>query len=231
MSRKRKLFMELFTLFLFICVIIDKRTVQANTAYEFTAYGGYVSDTTQRYNFLSMIEVNNSRGGNWYGQYSKDLVNWTTFTGIESFPAGYYKQTLTQTITDIPAAKPTMSNNYSISFSSGTTYKCNVRAFENKSNIYLRYFMKWDGQNYYEEFEGGIITASIPDSVVGYYYTINSFSGNSLGNVSGASYQTSSAIPFDTSQIGQYIHVRAKSYSGALSDEKIIYLPDNDEYG
>ena len=40
-----------------------------------------------------------------------------------------------------------------------------------------------------------------------------------------------SGIPFDTSQIGQYIHVRAKSYSGALSDEKIIYLPSNDQYG
>lgn len=129
-------------------------------------------------------------------------------------------------ITDIPPAKPTMSNNYSISFASGTTYKCNVRALENKSNIYLRYFMRWNGQNYYEEFDGGIITASIPDRVVGYYYTINSSSGNSLGSVSGASYQTSSAIPFDVSQIGQYIHVKAKSYSGALSDEKIIHLSE-----
>ena len=178
-----------------------------------------------------MIEVNNSTGGNWYGQYSKDLVNWTTFTGIESFPAGYYKQTLTQTITDIPAAKPTMSNNYTISFSSGTTYKCNVRALENKSSIYLRYFMKWNGESDYEEFKGGIITATIPDMVVGYYYTINNSPGNSLGNVTNASYQTSSAIPFDVSQIGQYIHVRAKSYSGALSNEKVIYLPNNDEYG
>lgn len=224
MSRKRKLFMELFTLFLFICVMIGKRNVQANTAYEFTVYGSYVSDATQRYNFLSMIEVNNSTGGNWYGQYSKDLVNWTTFTGIESFPAGYYKQTLTQTITDIPAAKPTMSNNYSISFSSGTTYKCNIRALENKSSIYLRYFMKWNGESDYEEFKDGIITATIPDMVVGYYYTINNSSSNSLGSVSGASYQSNSAIPFDVSDIGQYLHVKAKSYSGALSGEKIIYL-------
>lgn len=229
-KRKRKLFMELFTLFLFICVIIGKGNVQAhaNNVYDFTVYGGYVSDTTQRYNFLSMVEVNNSLGGHWYGQYSKDLSNWITFTGTQSFPAGYYKQTLTETLTDIPAAKPTMSNNYSISFSSGTTYKCNVKALDNKSNIYLRYFMKWNGQNYYEEFDGGIITASIPDRVVGYYYTINSSSGNSLGSVSGASYQTSSAIPFDVSDIGKYLHVKAKSYSGAVSDEKVIHLPKND---
>lgn len=229
MLRKRKFSMKLFTLFLFICAIMGKGNVQvqANNVYDFTVYGGYVSDTTQRYNFLSMVEVNNSMGGNWYGQYSKDLSNWTTFTGIKNFPAGYYKQTLMDTITDIPAAKPTMSNNYSISFSSGTTYKCNVKALDNKSNIYLRYFMKWNGQNYYEEFDGGIITASIPDRVVGYYYTINNSSGNSLGNVANASYQTSRSIPFDVSQIGQYIHVRAKSYSGAISDEK----PNNDEYG
>ncbi len=227
-KRKRKLFMKLLILFLFICTIMSGRNiqVQADTVNDFTVYGGYVSDTTQRYNFLSMAEIQSQNGGNWYGQYSKDLVNWTTFTGVRSFSSGYYKQTLLDKIIDIPAAKPTMSNNYSISFFFGTTYKCNVRALENKSNIYLRYFIKWNGQSSYEEFRGGIITASIPDMVVGYYYTINNSSGNSLGSVSNASYQTSSAIPFDVSQIGQYIHVKAKSYSGALSDEKIIHLSE-----
>jgi len=208
-------------------MIMDKgnmQTVQADDIPGFVVYGSYVSTTTQRYNFLSLTEIQSQSGGSWYGQYSKDLVNWTNFTGIRNFSAGYYRQELMDTITDIPAAKPTMSNNYSISFSSGTTYKCNVRALENKSNIYLRYFMKWGGSSSYEEFEGGIITASIPDMVVGYYYTINNSSGNSLGSVSGASYQTSSAIPFDVSQIGQYIHVKARSYSGAISDEKVIYL-------
>lgn len=77
-KRKRKLFMKLLIVFLFICTIMSERnmqTVQADTMSDFTVYGSYVSDTTQRYNFLSMAEIQSQSGGNWYGQYSKDMAN------------------------------------------------------------------------------------------------------------------------------------------------------------
>lgn len=220
-------------LFLFFLILLGgKVTVKAEDE-EIIVWHTCVAGSQGRYYQNIQYETNSvCKGGNWYGQYW-DGSKWVTYTSGNTFHAGAHKYNVDIRVWNIAGAKPSKPVQKSIYFSQGTTYKCIVSSTENSADFYYRLFANWNSGDKDDLFNSmkdtGYGTLKVPDPVVGYYYTINNSSGNSLGSVSGASYQTSSAIPFDVSDIGRYLHVKAKSYSGVLSDEKIIYLSKDNE--
>ncbi len=195
-------------------------------------YSSYASRSARYFQHTAYETNEFSQGGDWYGQYW-DGSKWVAYTSNNIFGAGKNRYETDIRVTNIAGAKPTLQKSTQIRYSYGTTYICQVSAQANNAPFQFRLFTNWnvgEKNDLFDSMKGrGYAECKIMDPVVGYYYTINRSGGNSLGNVAGAYYQESASIPFDITDRGKYLHVKAKSYTGKLSDELVVPLKMSEE--
>lgn len=228
---------RIMVMLLFLVVFLFTGTGQAmakdDNTDEIVVYGGCYASTTTRYYQLGKITIDSGRPGNWEFWYSNDGVNYKK--GYEDvFRSSVTSYPLSYQLYDLAGAAPDKPVNGTLAYNTGTKWYCPVSANSNSSLLYYQFFATWENgsRELFSSFQDDGVnyrTTEIPDPVRGYYYLIdnNSTSNFSTGQT-GVTYTQSSNLPFDVSDFGKYLHVRAVSCSGKVSavlDVKLDY-PD-----
>lgn len=190
---------------------------------------------TERYFELTSLKVDSSRSGKWEFWYSSDGINYKK--GYEDFfDKSVSLYPLNYKIYDLAGAAPDKPVNGTLAYNMGTTWYCPVSAKSNDTIFYYQAYATWEGgvrELFTTYIEEGVTykTTEIPDPVKGYYYLIdnNSTSNFSTGQT-GVTYTQSSNIPFDVTDFGKYLHVRAVSCSGKVSAVLDVRLAPEEPY-
>mgnify|MGYP005903013511 CR=1 FL=1 len=228
---------RIMVMLLFLVVFLFTGTGQAmakdDNTDEIVVYGGCYASTTTRYYQLGKITIDSGRPGTWEFWYSNDGVNYKK--GYEDvFRSSVTSYPLSYKLYDLAGAAPDKPVNGTLAYNTGTKWYCPVSANSNSSLLYYQFFATWENgsRELFSSFlDAGVNyrTTEIPDPVKGYYYLIdnNSTSNFSTGQT-GVTYTQSSNIPFDVTDFGKYLHVRAVSCSGKVSKVLDVKL-DPDE--
>lgn len=217
---------RIMVMLLFLVVFLFTGTGQAmakdDNIDEIVVYGGAYASTTTRYYQLGKITIDSGRPGNWEFWYSNDGVNYKKgyedvfLSGVTSYPLSYQ-------LYDLAGAAPDKPVNGTLAYNTGTKWYCPVSANSNSSLLYYQFFATWENgsRELFSSFQDDGVnyrTTEIPDPVRGYYYLIdNNPTSNFSAGQTGVTYTQSSNIPFDVSDFGKYLHVRAVSCSGKVS--------------
>lgn len=218
---------RIMVMLLFLVVFLFTGTGQAmakdDNIDEIVVYGGAYASTTTRYYQLGKITIDSGRPGNWEFWYSNDGVNYKKgyedvfLSGVTSYPLSYQ-------LYDLAGAAPDKPVNGTLAYNTGTKWYCPVSANSNSSLLYYQFFATWENgsRELFSSFrDKGVtyMTTEIPDLVKGYYYLIdNNPTSNFSTGQTGVTYTQSSNLPFDVSDFGKYLHVRAVSCSGKVSE-------------
>ena len=234
MSKKKNKFVIMILIFVILAGAGQLVTVQAKEEdHEIVVWYRPTASSSERYFELVKIDIDSGIPGTWEFWYSNDGVNYKK--GYEDvFRSSVTSYPLSYKLYDLAGAAPDKPVNGTLAYNTGTKWYCPVSANSNSSLLYYQFFATWENgsRELFSSFlDAGVNyrTTEIPDPVKGYYYLIdnNSTSNFSTGQT-GVTYTQSSNIPFDVTDFGKYLHVRAVSCSGKVSKVLDVKL-DPDE--
>ena len=225
---------HIFSMFLFVVfVVFMGMHVQAEDNMDeiIVHYTVYSSAQERYFNIFKIdMDVKAHSYGNWEFWYSNDGVNYKKdYESPILNSVGSYS--LDHKLYDISGIAPDKPTVVEISYNTGSTYYCKVNAKANSTLLYYKYYATWEDEKK-ELFttipKEGYATEDIKDHVKGFYYVINSNNKSDFSiRESEVQFTSSINLPFDVSDFGKYIHVRAVSCSGKVSDVLTIPLDSN----
>lgn len=234
MSKKKNKFVIMILIFVILAGAGQLVTVQAKEEdHEIVVWYRPTASSSERYFELVKIDIDSGIPGTWEFWYSNDGVNYKK--GYEDvFRSSVTSYPLSYKLYDLAGAAPDKPVNGTLAYNTGTKWYCPVSANSNSSLLYYQFFATWENgsRELFSSFlDAGVNyrTTEIPDPVRGYYYLIdnNSTSNFSTGQT-GVTYTQSNNLPFDVSDFGKYLHIRAVSCSGKVSKVLDVKL-DPDE--
>lgn len=236
MSKKKNKFVIMILIFVILAGAGQLVTVQAKEEdHEIVVWYRPTASSSERYFELVKIDIDSGIPGTWEFWYSNDGVNYKK--GYEDvFRSSVTSYPLSYKLYDLAGAAPDKPVNGTLAYNTGTKWYCPVSANSNSSLLYYQFFGTWENgsRELFSSFlDAGVNyrTTEIPDPVKGYYYLIdnNSTSNFSTGQT-GVTYTQSSNIPFDVTDFGKYLHVRAVSCSGKVSAVLDVRLAPEEPY-
>ena len=236
MSKKKNKFVIMILIFVILAGAGQLVTVQAKEEdHEIVVWYRPTASSSERYFELVKIDIDSGIPGTWEFWYSNDGVNYKK--GYEDvFRSSVTSYPLSYKLYDLAGAAPDKPVNGTLAYNTGTKWYCPVSANSNSSLLYYQFFATWENgsRELFSSFlDAGVNyrTTEIPDPVKGYYYLIdnNSTSNFSTGQT-GVTYTQSSNIPFDVTDFGKYLHVRAVSCSGKVSAVLDVRLAPEEPY-
>lgn len=175
------------------------------------------------------VWMKNSSGTELHSRWVLSRANASSECDTSYWGNGVYWYRRSLDWVDIGGAKPS-SPNIKFSYVNGT-YTCDFSGTENNtSNIYHDY--EWSNGSSYEFVPGDGTLVGVTDYITSFYYTIDKSSDTNV--TTNSTKTTSESIDvtdyFTSAEAGTYyIHMRACSYTGLLSDQTNLKIEKVDE--
>lgn len=175
------------------------------------------------------VWMKNSSGTELHSRWVLSRANASSECDTSYWGNGVYWYRRSLDWVDIGGAKPS-SPNIKFSYVNGT-YTCDFSGTENNtSNIYHDY--EWSNGSSYEFVPGDGTLVGVTDYITSFYYTIDQSSDTNVTTSSTKTKSESIDVTdyFTSAEAGTYyIHMRACSYTGLLSDQTNLKIEKVDE--